>query len=63
MKADIFNLTKITYILVFGASISNLAAGLLEPTVAPYLEILGSSSQEIGTKRHQSFTNPESILV
>lgn len=49
MKADIFNLTKITYILVFGASISNLAAGLLEPTVAPYLEILGSSSQEIGT--------------
>ncbi|MHA2303957.1 MAG: MFS transporter [Candidatus Hodarchaeales archaeon] len=49
MKADIFNLTKITYVLVFGASISNLAAGLLEPTVAPYLEILGSSSQEIGT--------------
>ncbi len=48
MKADIFNLTRITYILVFGASISNLAAGLLEPTVAPYLGILGSSSSEIG---------------
>ncbi len=49
MKADIFNLTKITYVLVFGASISNLATGMLEPTVAPYLEVLGASSQEIGT--------------
>lgn len=49
MKADIFNLTRITYIIVLGASINNLAAGLLEPTVAPYLEILGASSQEIGT--------------
>lgn len=49
MKADIFNLTKITYVIVLGASINNLAAGLLEPTVAPYLEILGASSQEIGT--------------
>ncbi len=49
MKADIFNLTKITYVIVIGASINNLAAGLLEPTVAPYLEILGASSQEIGT--------------
>ena len=49
MKADIFNLTKITYIIVLGASINNLAAGILEPTVAPYLEILGASSQEIGT--------------
>ena len=49
MKADIFNLTKITYVIVLGASINSLAAGLLEPTVAPYLEILGASSQEIGT--------------
>ncbi len=49
MKGDIFNLTRITYIIVLGASINNLAAGLLEPTVAPYLEILGASSQEIGT--------------
>ncbi|UCE14430.1 MAG: MFS transporter, partial [Candidatus Heimdallarchaeota archaeon] len=49
MKADIFSLTKITYVIVLGASINNLAAGMLEPTVAPYLEILGASSQEIGT--------------
>lgn len=49
MKADIFNLTRITYVIVFGASIGNLASGVLEPTVAPYLEILGASSQEIGT--------------
>ncbi|MHA2245754.1 MAG: MFS transporter [Candidatus Hodarchaeales archaeon] len=49
MKADIFNLTSLTYLIVLGASINNLAAGILEPTVAPYLEILGVSSQEIGT--------------
>ncbi|MFX1504095.1 MAG: MFS transporter, partial [Promethearchaeota archaeon] len=49
MKSDYFNLTKMSYVLVFGASIGNLAAGLIEPTVAPYLEILGSSSELIGT--------------
>ena len=49
MKADIFNLTRFTYVVVFGASIGSLASGVLEPTVAPYLEILGASSQEIGT--------------
>ena len=49
MKADMFNLTKISYVLVFGASIGNLASGIIEPTIAPYLEVLGSSSQEIGT--------------
>lgn len=55
MKADIFNLTKITYIIVLGASINNLAAGMLEPTVSPYLEILGASFQEIGIIRSASF--------
>ena len=49
MESDIFSLTKISYVLIFGASISNLAAGLIEPTVAPYLEVLGSSSEVIGT--------------
>lgn len=49
MKADILALTKLTYLIIFGASINNLAAGMLEPIVAPYLEILGASSQEIGT--------------
>ncbi len=48
MKADMFNLTKISYVLVFGASIGNLATGIIEPTVAPYLQVLGSSSEEIG---------------
>ena len=43
-----FNLTKISYVLVFGASIANLATGIIEPTVAPYLEVLGSSSEQIG---------------
>ncbi|MFX1517010.1 MAG: MFS transporter [Promethearchaeota archaeon] len=49
MKSDLFSLTKISYVLIFGASIGNLAAGLIEPTVAPYLEVLGSSSEVIGT--------------
>jgi MFS family permease len=49
MKADIFNLTRVTYVIALGASINNLVAGILEPSVAPYLEILGASSQEIGT--------------
>ncbi|MFX1284308.1 MAG: MFS transporter [Promethearchaeota archaeon] len=48
MKSDFLSLTKISYVLIFGASIGNLAAGLIEPTVAPYLEILGSSSEVIG---------------
>lgn len=48
-NAEIFHLTKITYVLTVGASIGNLAAGLIEPTVAPYLEILGSNSELIGT--------------
>ncbi|MHA2363096.1 MAG: MFS transporter [Candidatus Hodarchaeales archaeon] len=46
--AEIFKLTKITYVIVFGASIGNLAAGILEPTIAPYLVTLGASSQDIG---------------
>ncbi|MFX0090701.1 MAG: MFS transporter [Candidatus Hodarchaeota archaeon] len=46
--ADILKLTKLTYVVVFGASIINFAAGLLEPTIAPYLEVLGASSAEIG---------------
>ena len=48
MKADMFNLTKISYVLILGASIGNLAAGIIEPTIAPYLGILGSTSEEIG---------------
>ncbi|MHA2252484.1 MAG: MFS transporter [Candidatus Kariarchaeaceae archaeon] len=47
--ADILRLSKLSYIVVLGASIFNLATGLLEPTIAPYLEELGASSQEIGT--------------
>jgi MFS family permease len=37
-----------TYVVVFGASLTNLAGGILEPTVAPYLEILGLSYDMIG---------------
>ncbi|MCK4847878.1 MAG: MFS transporter [Candidatus Heimdallarchaeota archaeon] len=48
MKADILNLTKISYVVILGASIGNLAAGIIEPTVAPYLQILGCTSEEIG---------------
>lgn len=47
--ADITKLSAMTYVIVFGASIANLGAGILEPTVAPYLEVLGANSQEIGT--------------
>ena len=47
--ADIWKLNKLSYIVVFGAFVYNLGSGLIDPTVAPYLEILGSSFEEIGT--------------
>ena len=47
--ADIFELTRLSYIVVLGATVYNTAAGILDPTIAPYLEILGSTSEEIGT--------------
>ncbi|MHA2171828.1 MAG: hypothetical protein ACXAB7_18285, partial [Candidatus Kariarchaeaceae archaeon] len=46
--ADVLKLNTLSYIVIFGASIINLAAGILEPTIAPYLEELGASSQKIG---------------
>ena len=47
--ADIFKLSKISYIAIFGTSIGTFSSGILEPTIAPYLEILGLSSKEIGS--------------
>lgn len=47
--ADILELTRLSYIVVLGASVYNTAAGILDPTIAIYLEVLGSSSEEIGS--------------
>lgn len=46
--ADILKLTPMTYVIVFGASLSNFASGLLEPTIAPYLQLVGLSYDMIG---------------
>ena len=46
--ADIFRLSRMTYVIVLGNSLVNLSAGMLEPTIAPYLEILGLTNSEIG---------------
>ena len=46
--ADILKLTPMTYVIVFGSSLSNFAGGLLEPTIAPYLQLIGLSYDMIG---------------
>ncbi|MHA2090516.1 MAG: MFS transporter [Candidatus Kariarchaeaceae archaeon] len=38
-----------SYIVIFGAAILNLIVGILEPTIAPYLEDIGASKSEIGS--------------
>ncbi|MCE7733464.1 MAG: MFS transporter [Candidatus Heimdallarchaeota archaeon] len=47
--ADIFHLHKLTYVVVLGAAVLNLAAGIIDPLAGPYLESLGSNKQEVGT--------------
>lgn len=46
---EILNLTRVTYVVTFGIYILNLSWGIIDPTVAPYLEVLGASSKQIGT--------------
>lgn len=46
---DNFKLNTLSYIVILGASILNLIAGMLDPTIAPYLEDIGSSKSEIGS--------------
>lgn len=46
--ADVFRLTPLSYIVVLGASISNLAMGMLEPTVALYLLEIDVTYEGIG---------------
>lgn len=48
MLLDNFKVTNLSYIVVLGASILNLITGLLDPTIAPYLEDIGASKSEIG---------------
>ncbi|MCE7737443.1 MAG: MFS transporter, partial [Candidatus Heimdallarchaeota archaeon] len=43
-----FKLNTLSYIVILGASILNFITGILDPTVAPYLEDLGVSKSEIG---------------
>ena len=47
--ADILELTRLSYVVVLGASIYNMSSGILDPIIAPYLEILGSTSEDIGS--------------
>ena len=35
--------------MILGSSILNLITGILDPTIAPYLEVLGASKSEIGS--------------
>ncbi|MDH5401734.1 MAG: MFS transporter, partial [Candidatus Heimdallarchaeota archaeon] len=46
--SDVFKLTRLSYIVVFGSSIPSLIGGIVEPTIAPYLEELGASNERIG---------------
>lgn len=46
--ADVFQLHRMSYVVVFGAAALNLATGMLEPIIAPYLVVLGASNQEVG---------------
>ena len=46
--ADMLKLTPMTYVVVFGASLSNLAGGLLEATITPYLQLVGLSKDMNG---------------
>lgn len=54
--ADVLKLSKMTYIVVLGAAAVNLATGLVEPTIAPYLEVLGATPTEIGIIYSMRFT-------
>lgn len=46
--AEILKLTPFTYVVVLGASIANLAIGMLDPTISLYLQDLNLSSDRIG---------------
>ncbi len=46
--ADVFKLNRMSYVVVLGAVALNLATGILEPIIAPYLVVLGTSNQEVG---------------
>ncbi len=46
--ADVFELNKLSYVIVFGAMIFNLGTGILDPTIAIYLQLLGESTESIG---------------
>lgn len=46
--AEIFELTKLSYVVVIGAAFVNLMVGIIDPTVGPYLENLGTSYSVIG---------------
>lgn len=45
---DNFKLNTLSYIVILGFSILNLITGMLDPTIAPYLEDIGASKSEIG---------------
>lgn len=46
--ADIFHLSKLSYVVVFGLAMLNLAVGIIDPLSGPYLESLGADKQEVG---------------
>ncbi len=46
--ADVFKLTPLSYVVVFGATMTNLAMGVLDPTISLYLLDLGVSYSEVG---------------
>lgn len=48
-KAEILELTKMSYIVTLGLSVYSLASGLIDPTIAPYLDVLGNTSEQIGS--------------
>ncbi|MCY3414957.1 MAG: MFS transporter [Candidatus Heimdallarchaeota archaeon] len=46
---DFLKLDKLSYVVIFGASVLNFIVGLIEPTIGPYLEIIGATKPEIGS--------------
>ena len=46
---EVFELNRLSYVVVLGAAVVNLMLGILDPTVGPYLENLGASNQQVGT--------------
>ncbi|RMG42295.1 MAG: MFS transporter [Methanobacteriota archaeon] len=46
--AEIFELTPLSYVVILGAAITNLAMGTLDPTISLYLLELGVGYSEVG---------------